>query len=514
MHTILIMNHFFTQKDSFTLAPPRVKFPPTRMLRWTSRRTRLSSPSSHPSFFQTSGTTSFTLVELLIVIGILAILTAAVVIVLNPAELLKQGRDSTRMTDLASLSSAIRNLQTQSESALSSSTAQTLYISVPDTSGTCANLGLPSLPSGYSYHCVPTASSTRVDGTGWLPVNLTASSIQSLSRLPLDPTNTTSSGLYYAYIANPTTQTFSVYVSNLESAKYQSTPSTDGGVSSIAFEKGTNPSLMPPIFPYGEWIKVPGNSIFSTSDFYVMKYEAKCDYDNNGIGDTSQTTGYNTWPNNTYPCTGSGHNMVSTAQGYPLANISQTTSATYCTNIGAHLITNNEWQTIAWNIQQQAANWSGGTIGSGYLSRGNSNSSAAQEATSEYGTGYSDFTHKRTHIFSNNQTIWDLAGNVYEWTSDTILGTNKPVGVAGFWVELTAVSSYGTLTRNQFGPYNATHNSSQGMGQYYQGNYDGTTYAFIRGATWSNGTNAGVEALALSNTPGNTITYLGVRCAR
>ncbi|MFA7202011.1 MAG: type II secretion system protein, partial [Candidatus Paceibacterota bacterium] len=47
---------------------------------------------------------SFTLIELLIVIGILAILTAAVVIVLNPTELLKQGRDSTRMTDLASLS--------------------------------------------------------------------------------------------------------------------------------------------------------------------------------------------------------------------------------------------------------------------------------------------------------------------------------------------------------------------------------------------------------------------------
>ncbi|MFA7202022.1 MAG: type II secretion system protein, partial [Candidatus Paceibacterota bacterium] len=40
---------------------------------------------------------SFTLIELLIVIGILAILTAAVVLVLNPTELLKQGRDSKRM---------------------------------------------------------------------------------------------------------------------------------------------------------------------------------------------------------------------------------------------------------------------------------------------------------------------------------------------------------------------------------------------------------------------------------
>ena len=49
----------------------------------------------------------FTLIELLIVIGILAILIAAVVVVLNPAQLLKQARDSQRMSDVGSLESAI-----------------------------------------------------------------------------------------------------------------------------------------------------------------------------------------------------------------------------------------------------------------------------------------------------------------------------------------------------------------------------------------------------------------------
>ncbi|MFA6494844.1 MAG: type II secretion system protein, partial [Candidatus Paceibacterota bacterium] len=39
---------------------------------------------------------SFTLIELLIVIGILAILVAAIVITLNPAQLLAQARDSKR----------------------------------------------------------------------------------------------------------------------------------------------------------------------------------------------------------------------------------------------------------------------------------------------------------------------------------------------------------------------------------------------------------------------------------
>ena len=43
----------------------------------------------------------FTLIELLVVIAILAVLATAVVLVLNPAELLKQGRDSTRISDLS-----------------------------------------------------------------------------------------------------------------------------------------------------------------------------------------------------------------------------------------------------------------------------------------------------------------------------------------------------------------------------------------------------------------------------
>ncbi|MCK9187118.1 MAG: prepilin-type N-terminal cleavage/methylation domain-containing protein, partial [Candidatus Colwellbacteria bacterium] len=49
----------------------------------------------------------FTLVELLIVIAILAVLAAAVVIVLNPAELLAQARDSQRITDMKTLKDSI-----------------------------------------------------------------------------------------------------------------------------------------------------------------------------------------------------------------------------------------------------------------------------------------------------------------------------------------------------------------------------------------------------------------------
>ncbi|HMB17541.1 MAG TPA: prepilin-type N-terminal cleavage/methylation domain-containing protein, partial [Candidatus Paceibacterota bacterium] len=40
---------------------------------------------------------AFTLIELLVVIAILSILAVAVTLILNPAQLIRQGRDSTRL---------------------------------------------------------------------------------------------------------------------------------------------------------------------------------------------------------------------------------------------------------------------------------------------------------------------------------------------------------------------------------------------------------------------------------
>src|SRR3989344_9540192 len=49
----------------------------------------------------------FTLIELLIVIGIIAILATVVILTLNPAELLRQARDTTRISDLDTMRSAL-----------------------------------------------------------------------------------------------------------------------------------------------------------------------------------------------------------------------------------------------------------------------------------------------------------------------------------------------------------------------------------------------------------------------
>jgi prepilin-type N-terminal cleavage/methylation domain-containing protein len=49
----------------------------------------------------------FTLIELLVVIAIIAILSVVVVLSLNPAEMLRRGRDSNRLSDMDTLTHAL-----------------------------------------------------------------------------------------------------------------------------------------------------------------------------------------------------------------------------------------------------------------------------------------------------------------------------------------------------------------------------------------------------------------------
>ena len=49
---------------------------------------------------------AFTLIELLVVIAIIAILAVVVVLTLNPAALLQQSRDSSRLSDMQTITSS------------------------------------------------------------------------------------------------------------------------------------------------------------------------------------------------------------------------------------------------------------------------------------------------------------------------------------------------------------------------------------------------------------------------
>ena len=147
----------------------------------------------------------FTLIELLVVIGIIIVLAVVVVLAINPAQLLRQSRDSNRVAALSTVDTAIAYAQSKG---FSLGTQNTIYISIPDPTLTgnatsdCEALGLPAL-TGYTYRCVSAANASKIDGTGWIPVVLNTTPVgNSLGVLPVDPTNSTSSCEYYVYITN------------------------------------------------------------------------------------------------------------------------------------------------------------------------------------------------------------------------------------------------------------------------------------------------------------------------
>ncbi len=165
----------------------------------------------------------FTLVELLVVIAIIAILAAVVVLIINPLELTRRGRDAARLTDLANLQQAI-NVAVQEASASSAAIL-------------CAN-GIP-LPCNGSSN-----TGTRVaNGSGWVKVDMSSQKSVSVPTLPVDPTN--SVAYHYTYCANDEGWEINT---NLESAQQTTAPSdkrsNDGGNDPALYEVGSNLTLI------------------------------------------------------------------------------------------------------------------------------------------------------------------------------------------------------------------------------------------------------------------------------
>jgi len=181
----------------------------------------------------------FTLAEMIITVGILIVLTSAAALIINPIEYFKQSRDVQRMSDLKNLQTAVERYKYSGSRIGSLGSVNTIYISLVGGNSSCTNLELPSLVGGWSYYCVTSqASLQNIDGTGWIPVNL--SGVGSLSTLPIDPTNNLS--YFYAYAVNSSGQI--EFIAGLESQKYLlSAAASDKGRDSTHFESGEDLTL-------------------------------------------------------------------------------------------------------------------------------------------------------------------------------------------------------------------------------------------------------------------------------
>jgi len=157
----------------------------------------------------------FTLVELLVVIAVIGVLAAAVIVAINPGEMLKKSRDSTRLSDMDALRKAIDLAVADGATLTATTTAG------DSTTGTRA-----------------------VDGTGWVSVDVS----HYLSTLPIDPRN----GVTFTDAAGNTVTGKYLYFSDgsayelncyLESTANASKYTTDGGDDAAIYEVGTDPGL-------------------------------------------------------------------------------------------------------------------------------------------------------------------------------------------------------------------------------------------------------------------------------
>ena len=229
-------------------------------------------------FRQRQSQKGFTLLELLIVIAIIAVLSVALILVINPAETLKKSRDAQRISDLGTLKTAIGLVLTSSSTPyLSAGNANCFGGATPmvfySYSGTGAGISAAANAVGTDANgslagtgtagatSIASPGNAAVDGTGWIPVNfswLTGGS--PISNLPIDPVNTiatlasaTGTDLVYRYACQSVgsgSKPSNVFEldATLESAAYTVTDNKnvkDGGDSSTYYEVGTDLRLLP-----------------------------------------------------------------------------------------------------------------------------------------------------------------------------------------------------------------------------------------------------------------------------
>ncbi len=185
----------------------------------------------------------FTLIELLVVVSIIAILSVFVILTLNPAQMLKQARDSQRISDMTTIKSAMA-LYLADVASPAIGTANLCYASAlltPNTSGCGGRMVAATVTTTTA------ANAASTTGNGWIPVNFaTISAGSPLGSEPLDPVNNAT--YFYSYATNGSPSFQFEIDAHMESTKYaqggtSDVESTDGGSSSTVYEVGTNLGL-------------------------------------------------------------------------------------------------------------------------------------------------------------------------------------------------------------------------------------------------------------------------------
>lgn len=309
-----------------------------------------------------------------------------------------------------------------------------------------------------------------------------------------------------------------------------------------------------------------------TRDFCVMKYPAKVATSNNGgqqawepVYDGNKTfTMANYWPE-------------SRAHSTPWENISRDDSIDRCkalneayghcsgtgcystfdnTTWGYRLMSNTQWQVIARNLESTGANWTSGTVGTEFLWRGHSDIGTgtntdlhtqtfsrpshkllshpkSDAGNSDYfGTGNNlsqntngsaGWQERRRFVLSNGTSVWDMAGNLWQWVSDdrSALGIPAADDTAGMsgddWYSYlngssNRFSATGNLIFGNLGSGGLQFSEGQNAGLLRGGLGGAVLRGGGHGADWNFTYNVGLFAANLWARPDFSGNVVGFRC--
>jgi hypothetical protein len=188
----------------------------------------------------------------------------------------------------------------------------------------------------------------------------------------------------------------------------------------------------------------------------------------------------------------------------PWVSVSQISARTACANAGKHLCTSEEWLGAA-NIHGQVYDLPTDLASAPYYCVTGSSTYCLDHS---YSSGDACNTGRnKTDGISNCvsfEGVYDIVGNVWEWTNETIDEVVSPSGGSGWHYINSENLSYSTSSSVDSGVYGKD-------GTYFLAGTT-TNRAVRRGGSWNIGASAGPFCTGLHYDPTNTDSPVGFRC--
>lgn len=268
----------------------------------------------------------------------------------------------------------------------------------------------------------------------------------------------------------------------------------NGTYTSQIFNTGSNVTLNNLSWEY-QRIQCPEGMAYinKLNGFCIDKYEAVAlNADGSWHEESDNQEWRNTGTNSTATLLAAGGYAGSESGYYPWVYIKQTEARTACANAGKHLCTDEEWLASA-NYQGEyfnlATTLSECTVSTNCILGNNLGPNGGDAC---YGGAM-------VNCYSS-EGVYDMTGNVWEWTNETVSYTSPPSGTTSYWngTAWTTSGAAGTATYGN----DATYFS------------DGTVTgkAVRRGGIWGSGADAGPFIASLYVGPTETNNGFGFRC--